>query len=487
MGKNQQNQKNKNDTPQKRPQNSLILTLNAFNEQLTDEVSAFKNGQKRFVEFAKNQRDILALEGVNILSYLQAEVLFFRARNSAVTYADKLAEAQERLNYVKQILSEISGRDLSIVGTKLLIEEKVELKSASLFDENDKNFASSYRKENKEKNDVYKNQIVKSVNKNLDEINKILSSISGEDYAEDENKHSDLDVEAGGSKNHTSDFNALDLEPKKDKKENEDELDEDFSKFEELISNYDSKPKVGDYLTDKKFDNESAPEFGESGHKKFENSESECRKIFENDEKFENSESHKIFEDDTENIENLAKETDGVHPFYAESLKENDVLKDNASINSKTGENSKNPTVEENAFEQRSETQFGDVGVSEESEEELEIKNVFSIKNGKINLLASENAGLIYGIYKNETFNEAFNLLLDVSYCFPLSVTTLPEEAISELKNNEINVEINNQNLSISTFNYLIKFASVCILEKYQKDHNSKNLLDFCKWVKSNI
>lgn len=508
MEKNQQNQKNENGKLVNQPQNSPILTLNVLGKQLVDEVEAFKNGQKRFVEFAKNQRDILALEGVNIYSYLQAEVLFFKARNSAVTYADKLAEAQLKLNYVKRILSEIVGQNLSIVGTKLLAEGEVKLNNTKFLDvDNTKNIKSD---ETLKERDAYKNKIVKSANKNLDEINKILESIGGSDYSKTKGKvqteeEDNFEKAKNNFENLGSSLNQSNSDLRNNDFENfeffnNEELKAEGLNKEELESedfqfSKDSNLKDGSFRGhgDNKLKEELNKDELKDDFKSFNNETTKDEILDENEAKEEdfskfeefisNYESKKLKDTKEENKDNLNSSSNS----DAESLTQEQL--NNGSV----VENPKNKevyntiqNVKDNPFQQKSETEFGDVDIAGEHEE-LEIKNVFSIKNGKIDLLASENAGLVYGIYNTETFNEAFNILLDVAYCFPLSVTTLPDEAMLELKAHKIDVEISNQKLSISTLNYLIKFASVCILERYQKDKNSKNLLSFYRWVKSNI
>lgn len=507
MEKNQQNQKNKNDKLANQPQNNPILTLNVLGEQLVNEVEAFKNGQKRFVEFAKNQRDILALEGVNIYSYLQAEVLFFKARNSAVTYADKLAEAQLKLNYVKRILSEIVGQNLSIVGTKLLAEGEVKLNDTKFLDvDNTKNIQSD--KTLKEQ-DAYKNKIVKSANKNLDEINKILESISGGDYsktmgkvkAEGEdnfekakNSFEDLDSSLNRSISdlQNDDFENFELFNNEELKNKE--LNKEKSESEGFQFSEDKNLEDGSFrgLGDNKLKEELNKDKLEDDFKSFNNETTKDEMLNEDEAKEEDFSKFEEFISNYESkkFKNTEEDKDNLN---SPSNSDNENLTQKQLNNGSVVENSKNKEVyntiqndKDNLFQQKSETEFGNVDIAGEHEE-LEIENVFSIKNGKIDLLASENAGLVYGIYNAETFNEAFNILLDVAYCFPLSVITLPDEAIAELKVHKIDVEISNQKLSISTLNYLIKFASVCILERYQKDKNSKNLLSFYKWVKVNI
>lgn len=387
MEENEKNQLFDNLEVQNRPQNDPILTLNAFLEQLVDEVEAFKNGQKRFVEFAKCQRDVLSLKGINVLSYLQAELLFFKARNSAVLYGSKLDEAQKKLDYVKKILTEARGLKLKFIGTKLIAEGKVELEE---------------------------NQIVKEANKNIDEIEELLKSIDSEnvDGSADEN------------------------------------LDESNEAIDELGDNE---------ISDKETFPESTNKFSE-----VENAEvDDGGKISEKD-NAEINDDNKVPE-----VEN-AKVDDDDKPLEDEFGK---IF--NKDENTTTQKNEK--MVLEDC----------DDSADVVDESEFEIKNVYKIKNGIIDLLAPENAELVYGIYKEESFNDAFNTLLDIAYCFPLSITTLPNEAISELKSHNLDVVINEQKKTITTFSYLLNFCATSILNKYRKNQNVKNLLIFYKWVKS--
>ncbi len=415
MEENEKNQLFDNLEVQNQPQNDPILTLNAFLEQLVDEVEAFKNGQKRFVEFAKCQRDVLSLKGINVLSYLQAELLFFKARNSAVLYGSKLDEAQKKLDYVKKILTEARGLKLKFVGTKLIAEGKVELEE---------------------------NRIVKEANKNIDEIEELLKSIDSEnvDGSADEN------------------------------------LDESNEAIDELGDNE---------ISDKETFPESTNKIPEVENAKVDDG----GKIPEKD-NAEINDDNKVPE-----VENAKVDDGGKIPE-----------KDNAEIN----DDNKVPEVENAEVDDDDkplEDEFGKIFNKDENtttqknekmiledcddsadvvdESEFEIKNIYKIKNGIIDLLAPENAELVYGIYKEESFNDAFNTLLDIAYCFPLSITTLPNEAISELKSHNLDVVINEQKKTITTFSYLLNFCATSILNKYRKNQNVKNLLIFYKWVKS--
>lgn len=388
MEENGKNQIFDNLEVQKQPQNDLILTLNAFLEQLVDEVEAFKSGQKRFVEFAKCQRDVLLLKGINVLSYLQAELLFFKARNSAVLYGSKLDEAQKKLDYVKKILTEVRGQKLKFVGTKLIAEGKVELEE---------------------------NQIVKEANKNIDEIEELLKSIDSEnvDGSADENIDESNEMVDELEENKVSD------------KETFAESTNKFSKVENAKEDDGDKP----------LETQEGTEVGASG-----------------------------------------KVSDGQNTKINEC---DEVSKDEFS---KILNKDKNPTMQKN---EEMILEDCDDSVGEVDDSEIEIKNVYKIKNGIIDLLAPENAELVYGIYKEESFDDAFNTLLDIAYCFPLSITTLPNEAISELKSHNIDVVLNEQKKTITTFSYLLKFCATSILNKYRKNQNVKNLLIFYKWVKS--
>lgn len=387
MEENEKNQLFDNLEVQNQPQNDPILTLNAFLEQLVDEVEAFKNGQKRFVEFAKCQRDVLSLKGINVLSYLQAELLFFKARNSAVLYGSKLDEAQKKLDYVKKILTEARGLKLKFVGTKLIAEGKVELEE---------------------------NRIVKEANKNIDEIEELLKSIDSEnvDGSADEN------------------------------------LDESNEAIDELGDNE---------ISDKETFPESTNKIPEVENAKVDDG----GKIPEKD-NAEINDDNKVPE-----VEN-AEVDDDDKPLEDEFGK---IF--NKDENTTTQKNEK--MILEDC----------DDSADVVDESEFEIKNIYKIKNGIIDLLAPENAELVYGIYKEESFNDAFNTLLDIAYCFPLSITTLPNEAISELKSHNLDVVINEQKKTITTFSYLLNFCATSILNKYRKNQNVKNLLIFYKWVKS--
>lgn len=387
MEENEKNQLFDNLEVQNQPQNGPILTLNAFLEQLVDEVEAFKNGQKRFAEFAKCQRDVLSLKGINVLSYLQAELLFFKARNSAVLYGSKLDEAQKKLDYVKKILTEARGLKLKFVGTKLIAEGKVELEE---------------------------NRIVKEANKNIDEIEELLKSIDSEnvDGSADENLDESNEAIDELGDNEISDKETF-AEPTNKFSEVENAEVDDGGKISE-----EDNAEIND---DNKFSEVESAEVDDDDKPL----EDEFGKIFNKDENTTTQKNEKMILEDCD---------------------------DSADV------------VDENEFE---------------------IKNVYKIKNGIIDLLAPENAELVYGIYKEESFNDAFNTLLDIAYCFPLSITTLPNEAISELKFHNLDVVINEQKKTITTFSYLLNFCATSILNKYRKNQNVKNLLIFYKWVKS--
>ena len=130
-----------------------------------------------------------------------------------------------------------------------------------------------------------------------------------------------------------------------------------------------------------------------------------------------------------------------------------------------------------------SETEYGNVDVFDSGE--LEIIKTYKSKDNYIDLLQSENSDLIYGLYNEDLFNETFNKLLDVVYCYPLSITTLSDVAIEELKSHETVVSINGVEQNITTFEYMVRFVASVILRKGKSKNFKNNVLQFYHWCTS--
>lgn len=171
--------------------------------------------------------------------------------------------------------------------------------------------------------------------------------------------------------------------------------------------------------------------------------------------------------------------------FYPEGdLEEPKENEENESLQNKSDstDQSNANTVEDYPF-YNSETEYGNVDVFDSGE--LEIIKTYKSKDNYIDLLQSANSDLIYGLYNEDSFNETFNKLLDVVYCYPLSITTLPDVAIEELKSHETVVSINGVEQNITTFEYMVRFVACVILRKGKSKNFKNNVLQFYHWCQS--
>lgn len=171
--------------------------------------------------------------------------------------------------------------------------------------------------------------------------------------------------------------------------------------------------------------------------------------------------------------------------FYSESnLEEPKENEESESLQEKSDstDQSNASTVEDYPF-YNSETEYGNVDVFDSGE--LEIIKTYKSKDNYIDLLQSANSDLIYGLYNEDSFNETFNKLLDVVYCYPLSITTLPDVAIEELKSHETVVSINGVEQNITTFEYMVRFVACVILRKGKSKNFKNNVLQFYHWCQS--
>ena len=171
--------------------------------------------------------------------------------------------------------------------------------------------------------------------------------------------------------------------------------------------------------------------------------------------------------------------------FYSEgdleAQKENEESESLQEKSDSTDQSNAN-TVEDYPF-YNSETEYGNVDVFDSGE--LEIIKTYKSKDNYIDLLQSANSDLIYGLYNEDSFNETFNKLLDVVYCYPLSITTLPDVAIEELKSHETVVSINGVEQNITTFEYMVRFVACVILRKGKSKNFKNNVLQFYHWCQS--
>lgn len=481
-GENTNLTENNNQKNQNKPQIDPFLVVSNFNEQFINQYKAFKLGQERFTELAKKEREILTTEGINLLQSLQAKVMFFRARELAITYLNRLDEVEAKLDFTKKVLALAKNKKCKIVGSMLIIDEIIT-------DEN--------------------NNAMSPVSIDIDEINQLINDT-------DLNKLGN--IASTPKSNSTINSNSLgqsaddseNTETKSASNETQSNLETENTEFQQTNTenkvNSTEDLKMNDFMGEGReiIENDSDNIFENSKNttdlptsvvttkKRVDTSNIDSEGFDEIASRILNS----LNKGNSTNHENAETNIANANFENLEESKEAEVKSSKSETNEKVEEteseinqNKDSETIQEKSENQsdeypfeKSETRFGDVDAIDKSE--LEIVKVYKCNNDCIDLLEPENAELVYGLYSEELFNETYNKLLDVIYCYPLSIVTLPDVAIDELKSNETTVCINGINQTITTFEYLVRFCA-CVIMRNQKNTNFKQMvLKFYSWCK---
>lgn len=388
-GENSKITENDNQKLRNKPQIDPFLVISGFNEQFINQQNAFKTGQQRFENFAKKEQEILATEGIDLVQTLRAKLLYFKVKEKAILYTDRLKEVEAKLEFTQKILELAKDKKCKIVGSMLIIDEI---------------------------NSDSQNKNLVSASLDLDEIDNLIEELAKSQRLSEKQK----------------------------------------TPFSEVPKSFYSakKPTV---VTTKRSETTKDLDFDEIANKIL------------------NSVSNKNSQKGAEEKTNFYSESD------LEAQKENE---ENESLQNKSDstDQSNANTVEDYPF-YNSETEYGNVDVFDSGE--LEIIKTYKSKDNYIDLLQSANSDLIYGLYNEDSFNETFNKLLDVVYCYPLSITTLPDVAIEELKSHETVVSINGVEQNITTFEYMVRFVACVILRKGKSKNFKNNVLQFYHWCQS--
>ncbi len=388
-GENSKITENDNQKLQNKPQIDPFLVISGFNEQFINQQNAFKTGQQRFENFAKKEQEILATEGVDLVQTLRAKLLYFKVKEKAILYTERLKEVEAKLEFTQKILELAKDKKCKIVGSMLIIDEI---------------------------NSDSQNKNLVSASLDLDEIDNLIEELAKSQRLSEKQK----------------------------------------TPFSEVPKSFYSakKPTV---VTTKRSETTKDLDFDEIANKIL------------------NSVSNKNSQKGAEEKTNFYPEGDLEEPKENE---ENESLQNKSDSTDQSNAN----TVEDYPF-YNSETEYGNVDVFDSGE--LEIIKTYKSKDNYIDLLQSANSDLIYGLYNEDSFNETFNKLLDVVYCYPLSITTLPDVAIEELKSHETVVSINGVEQNITTFEYMVRFVACVILRKGKSKNFKNNVLQFYHWCQS--
>lgn len=388
-GENSKITENDNQKLQNKPQIDPFLVISGFNEQFINQQNAFKTGQQRFENFAKKEQEILATEGIDLVQTLRAKLLYFKVKEKAILYTERLKEVEAKLEFTQKILELAKDKKCKIVGSMLIIDEI---------------------------NSDSQNKNLVSASLDLDEIDNLIEELAKSQRLSEKQK----------------------------------------TPFSEVPKSFYSAKKTT-VVTTKRSETTKDLDFDEIANKIL------------------NSVSNKNSQKGAEEKTNFYSESD------LEAQKENE---ENESLQNKSDstDQSNANTVEDYPF-YNSETEYGNVDVFDSGE--LEIIKTYKSKDNYIDLLQSANSDLIYGLYNEDSFNETFNKLLDVVYCYPLSITTLPDVAIEELKSHETVVSINGVEQNITTFEYMVRFVACVILRKGKSKNFKNNVLQFYHWCQS--
>lgn len=388
-GENSKITENDNQKLQNKPQIDPFLVISGFNEQFINQQNAFKTGQQRFENFAKKEQEILATEGIDLVQTLRAKLLYFKVKEKAILYTERLKEVEAKLEFTQKILELAKDKKCKIVGSMLIIDEI---------------------------NSDSQNKNLVSASLDLDEIDNLIEELAKSQRLSEKQK----------------------------------------TPFSEVPKSFYSakKPTV---VTTKRSETTKDLDFDEIANKIL------------------NSVSNKSSQKGAEEKTNFNSEGD------LDAPKENEESKSLQEKSDSTDQSNAN-TVEDYPF-YNSETEYGNVDVFDSGE--LEIIKTYKSKDNYIDLLQSANSDLIYGLYNENSFNETFNKLLDVVYCYPLSITTLPDVAIEELKSHETVVSINGVEQNITTFEYMVRFVACVILRKGKSKNFKNNVLQFYHWCQS--
>lgn len=452
-GENTNLSENKNIKNPNKPQIDPFWVVASYNEQFINQYKAFKLGQERFTEFAKKEREIIETEGISSLQSLQAKVMFFRARELAINYLNRLDEVEAKLEFTKTVLELTKNKKCKIVDSMLIIDEIIT-------DENNnagKSISIDIDEINQLINDTDLNNLRESASKSNLSTNPTKNADDGQNFDPTTilNNKTQYKVKQTSTGGFVDDAERLKIN--NFTKELEEIINDhnDDSQNESLINSHSSVMTTKKMVDAKTQDGEGFDEIA-----------SKILKSLEKD----NSSEHETSKINTnQDFEDAEEKTNAEEP--SDEYRDNETYK----------EKSKTQPEDDYPLE-KSETSFGDVDKIDGSE--LEIVKVYKCNNDCIDLLDPANAELIYGLYSEDLFNETFNKLLDVIYCYPLSIVTLPDVAIDELKTNETTVSINGINQTITTFEYLARFCA-CVIMRNQKSTNFKQMVnEFYSWCK---
>lgn len=477
------------------PQNGTILALKDLGEQTADEINCYINGQKRFVEFTKKEKEILQNAGLSNLSILQAQVLLAKAKKLELLYKEKTTDAEERLAFIDEILKNSKNKRFMLDGDKLIVDEqvveKIKATQASSLNNNDGN-----NTQNLDVNNATKTQ-------EIDILLKALEKLTGKTFDRslfvDEDKKVSLPNKTGNQ-------------------------NESKSANEEITSDY------GEKNCDKVSNNNFKGEFDEPLKQVDEDIEGKAKSSLENEdpsfsgienfaegyqtENEENIADHKInvLGDDENSFDNnIDKSTDkskiGKDALNKDDLAQadfddllDDIMENAGAKNAKSNdekdeaENTNNLLEEvvgdentdtspaDDDFYATSATALGNVGGDQLEAQEL--VNVYALADGAIDFCNPQNAKLMYGIYMESTFEETFNVFLDVAYAYPLSLISLPDEALEALRKHNVTAIINGVSSDINTLEYLVRLGACSIVKAKNIRSKDDDKIKYYEWCK---
>ena len=82
------------------------------------------------------------------------------------------------------------------------------------------------------------------------------------------------------------------------------------------------------------------------------------------------------------------------------------------------------------------------------------------------------------------TFEETFNVFLDVAYAYPLSLISLPDEALEALRKHNITATINGVSSDINTLEYLVRLGACSIVKAKNIRSKDDDKIKYYEWCK---
>ena len=478
------------------PQNGTILALKDLGEQTADEINCYINGQKRFVEFTKKEKEILQNAGLSNLSILQAQVLLAKAKKLELLYKEKTTDAEERLAFIDEILKNSKNKRFMLDGDKLIVDEqvveKIKATQASSLNNNDGN-----NTQNLDVNNATKTQ-------EIDILLKALEKLTGKTFDrslfvdEDKkvsspNKTGNQNESKSANEEITSDYG----EKNCDKVSNNNFKSKFCGPFKQVDEDIEGKAKSSLENEDLSFSGiENFAEECQTENEENIITDHKINMLGDDENLFDNNidkstDKSKIGED-TLNKDDLAQADfddlmdDIMESAGAKNAKSNDEKDEAENTNNLleevVGNENTDDSPADDDFYATSTTALGNVGGDQLEEQEL--VNVYALADGAIDFCNPQNAKLMYGIYMESTFEETFNVFLDVAYAYPLSLISLPDEALEALRKHNVTATINGVSSDINTLEYLVRLGACGIVKAKNIRSKDDDKIKYYEWCK---